>query len=140
MFAAACGDDAGRATATMTDPTSLTNVVFTTGIAGTGSTTEPSEPTVATTVGVTDGFTTRVRRCDLVSTLNAVVTVDGNPVAGWQPLGASNYQVAHVKLDSSGNGNHSVVGDVGVGVAVSGVQSSGSYWYLGGLDLDLIPQ
>ena len=77
---------------------------------------------------------------DLVTTLGATVTVDGNPVAGWQPLGASNYQVAHVLLDSSGNGNHTVVGDVGVGLAVSGVQQSGSYWYPGGLNLDLIPQ
>ena len=52
----------------------------------------------------------------------------------------SNYQVAHVKLSNNGSGNHSVVGDVGVGIGVYGVLNYGSYWYHGGLDLDVIPQ
>jgi hypothetical protein len=77
---------------------------------------------------------------DVLAPKNANVQVDGNAVGGWQAIGASNYQVAHVKLSNAGNGNHSVTSDVGVGVGVYGVQSFGSYWYPGGLDLDLIPQ
>ena len=77
---------------------------------------------------------------DILSTKNAVVTVDGIAVAGWQPVGATNYQVAHVKLPNINNGNHTVVGDVGVGIGVYGVLNYGSYWYPGGLDLDVIPQ
>jgi hypothetical protein len=77
---------------------------------------------------------------DVLAPKNANVTVDGVAVSGWQPVGASNYQVAHVKLNNNGNGNHTVVSDFAVGIGVYGVQSYGSYWYPGGLDLDLIPQ
>jgi hypothetical protein len=77
---------------------------------------------------------------DILGPLNAAVTVDGVAVGGWQAIGASNYQVAHVKLSNAGNGTHSVISDVGVGIAVYGVQDYGSYWYPGGLDLDVIPQ
>ena len=77
---------------------------------------------------------------DILAPKNAVVTVDAVNVANWQPVGATNYQVAHVKLSNQNGGNHSVVGDIGVGISVYGVQSYGSYWYPGGLDLDVIPQ
>jgi hypothetical protein len=77
---------------------------------------------------------------DILGPLGAVVTVDGAAVGGWQQIGASNYQVAHVKLNNAGNGTHSVTSDVGVGIGVYGVQDYGSYWYPGGLDLDVIPQ
>ncbi|MBK9756807.1 MAG: hypothetical protein IPO88_25580 [Nannocystis sp.] len=77
---------------------------------------------------------------DILAPKNAVVTVDAVNVANWQPVGVTNYQVAHVKLSNQNGGNHSVVGDVGVGISVYGVQSYGSYWYPGGLDLDVIPQ
>ena len=77
---------------------------------------------------------------DILGPLNAAVTVDGAPVAGWQQIGASNYQVAHVKLSNAGNGTHSVSSDVGVGIGVYGVQDYGSYWYPGGLDLDTQPR
>jgi len=77
---------------------------------------------------------------DILAPKDAVVTVDAVNVASWQPVGVTNYQVAHVKLSNGNGGNHSVVGDVGVGISVYGVQSYGSYWYPGGLDLDVIPQ
>ena len=77
---------------------------------------------------------------DILAPKNAVVTVDAVNVANWAPVGATNYQVAHVKLSNQNGGNHSVTGDVGVGISVYGVQSYGSYWYPGGLDLDVIPQ
>jgi hypothetical protein len=77
---------------------------------------------------------------DILSPKDASVAVDGVPVIGWQPVGATNYQVAHVKLTNQNGGNHSVTGSVGVGIGVYGVLNYGSYWYPGGLDLDVIPQ
>ncbi|MCY1056281.1 IgGFc-binding protein [Nannocystis sp. SCPEA4] len=77
---------------------------------------------------------------DIIAPLNAAVSVDGVAVGGWQPIGASQYQVAHVKLSNAGDGSHTITGDVGVGIGVYGVQDYGSYWYPGGLDLDLIAQ
>jgi len=77
---------------------------------------------------------------DLMAKTGAAVLVDGNAVAAWQPIAQTGYSHAHVKLSNAGNGTHSITADQGVGVAVYGVQNSGSYWYPGGLDLDLIPQ
>jgi hypothetical protein len=77
---------------------------------------------------------------DILAPKNAAVTVDGANVGNWQPIGASNYQVAHIKLSNNGTGNHTANADVGVGIGVYGAQSYGSYWYPGGLDLDVIPQ
>jgi len=77
---------------------------------------------------------------DLMAADGAVVQVDGAPVGGWQPIGNTGYSYTHVKLSNAGNGNHSITADKGVGVGVYGVQSYGSYWYPGGLDLDVIPQ
>ena len=77
---------------------------------------------------------------DFIAKDGAAVTLDGNPVAGWVPIGATGYSVTHAKLNNGGDGNHTVAADMGVGIAVSGVQNAGSYWYPGGLDLDVIPQ
>ncbi len=77
---------------------------------------------------------------DIIAPKNAVVTVDASEVGNWQPVGATNYEVAHVKLNGDNGGNHSVVASVGVGISVYGVQNYGSYWYPGGLDLAVIPQ
>ncbi|MCY1060029.1 IgGFc-binding protein [Nannocystis sp. SCPEA4] len=70
---------------------------------------------------------------DLIAPKNATVTVDGAVIGSWQAIGASDYQVAHVKLDDGGDGNHTVSGDVSVGISIYGVRFGGSYWYPGGL-------
>ena len=77
---------------------------------------------------------------DILAPKGAAVTVDAVNVDDWQPVGASDYQISHVKLANANAGNHSVDADVGVGISVYGVLSYGSYWYPGGLDLDVIPQ
>ncbi len=77
---------------------------------------------------------------DLMAKTGAAVQVDGVAVAGWKVIGNTGYSYTHVKLSNAGNGNHSITADMGVGVGVYGVQSYGSYWYPGGLDLDVIPQ
>ena len=70
---------------------------------------------------------------DVVAPKNAAVTIDGAVVGGWQAIGASDYQVAHVKLNDDGDGTHTVSSDMGVSTSVYGVQFGGSYWYPGGL-------
>jgi len=77
---------------------------------------------------------------DLIAKTGTAVQVDMVAVGNWQPIGNTGYSVAHVKLSNAGDGNHRITGDQGVSVAVSGVQNAGSYWYPGGLDLDVIPQ
>ncbi len=77
---------------------------------------------------------------DLMAKTGANVQVDGVAAGGWKVIGNTGYSYTHVKLSNAGNGNHSITADQGVGVGVYGVQSYGSYWYPGGLDLDVIPQ
>ena len=77
---------------------------------------------------------------DLMAKTGAVVMVDDVAAAGWKVIGNTGYSYTHVKLSNAGNGNHSITADMGVGVGVYGVQSYGSYWYPGGLDLDVLPQ
>ena len=72
---------------------------------------------------------------DLIAVTGSQVTVDGVAVASWWPVGATGYSVGHVKLSNAGNGNHTILSNNGVSVSVYGLQSYGSYWYTGGLDL-----
>ena len=77
---------------------------------------------------------------DIIAPAGANVTVDGAPVGNFTPVAASGFSLAHVKLSNAGDGSHSVAGDQGIGISVYGVIDYGSYWYPGGLDLDVIPQ
>ncbi|WAS93213.1 IgGFc-binding protein [Nannocystis punicea] len=77
---------------------------------------------------------------DLIAKTGTSVTVDNVAVASWAPIGNTGYVVGHVKLSNAGDGNHRITADQGVSVAIGGVMDAGSYWYPGGLDLDLIPQ
>ncbi len=77
---------------------------------------------------------------DIIAPNNAMVTVDGANVAAWTAIGATGFSAAHVPLSNAGNGNHSVASNQKVGISVYGVQSAGSYWYPGGLDLEIDPQ
>jgi hypothetical protein len=77
---------------------------------------------------------------DIVAPTGANVTVDGVVVPDWAVIGATGFSVAHVQLSNAGNGNHRLVSNEPVGISVYGVQSAGSYWYPGGLDLTVIPQ
>ncbi len=76
---------------------------------------------------------------DVIGPNGVDATVDGGAVMGWKPIGNSGFSVAHVKLNKD-LGTHTVTGDQKVGITVYGVQSSGSYWFPGGLDLDILPQ
>ena len=77
---------------------------------------------------------------DIIAPAGAAVQVDGAPVGAFAPIGNSGFSLGHVKLSNAGNGSHTVTSDKKVGISVYGVLNYGSYWYPGGLDLDLIPQ
>lgn len=73
---------------------------------------------------------------DVVAPDGATVEVDGNAVDGFTKIGGTGFGIAHVKLNNNGDGNHTVSASAKVGIAVYGVQSFGSYWTAGGLDLE----
>jgi hypothetical protein len=77
---------------------------------------------------------------DIIAPDGAAVTVDGAAVGGFAGIAGTGFSVAHVKLSNAGNGNHTVNSDQKVGISVYGVLNYGSYWYPGGLDLNVIPQ
>ena len=77
---------------------------------------------------------------NLVAPSDAKVTLDGAAVAGFSPIGGTGYGVARIALPNNVDGNHDIVADKPIGVSVYGYGQYTSYWYPGGLDLDLIPQ
>ncbi len=77
---------------------------------------------------------------DIIAPDGSATTVDGAPVNNFKVIGATGYSLAHVKLSNAGDGSHTVASDKKVGITVYGVVNYGSYWYPGGLDLDVIPQ
>lgn len=77
---------------------------------------------------------------DIIAPAGAQVSVDGQAVGAFSPIGVTGFSVSRVGLSNAGNGNHTVEADTDVGIGVYGVQSYGSYWYPGGLDLEIIPQ
>jgi phage baseplate assembly protein gpV len=68
------------------------------------------------------------------------VLIDGVMVQGFMAIGATGFGVARVQLSNNGDGNHTITGDQDFGVQVYGYGQYTSYWYPGGLDLNLIPQ
>ena len=76
---------------------------------------------------------------NIVAPTGAKITLDGQPVNGFQPIGATGFSVMRVSLSDNGDGNHDLSGDMPFGVTVYGYGQYTSYWYPGGLDLDLIP-
>jgi IgGFc binding protein len=74
----------------------------------------------------------------------ARILIDGVEVSGWRPIGAggsggSGHAVARVELSAgTGGGNHVATGDVPFGISVYGFGLSTSYWYPGGLALEVV--
>ncbi|WAS94582.1 IgGFc-binding protein [Nannocystis punicea] len=78
---------------------------------------------------------------EIVAKDGAQVTFDGLPVGGWQPLAGTGYSVARVEIDDAvPPGNHVLLADQGVGLAVRGVADLVSYWYPGGFEIHEPPQ
>lgn len=77
---------------------------------------------------------------DLISKEGVEVTLDDVPAGNWKKIANTGFVYTHVKLSNNGNGVHSIAANGPVGVNVYGLSESGSYWYPGGLDLNLIPR
>ena len=77
---------------------------------------------------------------NITAPTGSAITLDGAPVAGFTAIGATGFGVARVKLNNNGDGNHTLTGDKAFGVSVYGYGQYTSYWYPGGLDLEVLPQ
>ena len=73
---------------------------------------------------------------DVILKSGTKVTVDGVDVMGFIKIAGTEYSVAHVKLNQDGSGVHTLSAADRVGISVYGIQDFGSYWVVGGLDLD----
>lgn len=75
---------------------------------------------------------------DIILKNGTSVEVDGQKVLGPVQIGATGYSLARVKLGPGpmGDGNHTILGSDRVGIGVYGLQDFGSYWVVGGLDLE----
>jgi len=77
---------------------------------------------------------------NLTAPMGSSVSLDGAPVNGFTPIGASGYGVARVQLSNAGDGDHVITGNMPFGVQVYGYGQYTSYWYPGGLNLEILPQ
>ena len=77
---------------------------------------------------------------NIIAPNGANITVDGQAVGGWTGIGATGYSVARVTLSNNGDGNHTATGNQAFSISVYGYGQYTSYWYPGGLNLELIPQ
>jgi hypothetical protein len=76
---------------------------------------------------------------NVTAPVGANVMIDGVLVTGYTNIGASGFQFARVTLGQGTSGNHTATGDMPFGISVYGYGQYTSYWYPGGLDLDVIP-
>ncbi|MEM9194420.1 MAG: IgGFc-binding protein [Myxococcota bacterium] len=65
----------------------------------------------------------------------ASVTLDGNPVSGFRPVGNTGFQTARVMIPG---GQHNIQSTQGFGIVVYGFGSYTSFFYPGGLDFEVI--
>ena len=73
---------------------------------------------------------------DIILKSGTKVTVDGKAIAGFIKIDGTEYSLAHVPLAKDGTGAHTLTASDRVGISVYGIQDYGSYWLVGGLDLD----
>jgi hypothetical protein len=73
---------------------------------------------------------------DVILKTGTTVKVDGVDVAGFVKIAGTDYSLAHVLLGKMGTGSHTLTASDRVGISVYGIQDFGSYWVVGGLDLD----
>ncbi|MCA9637489.1 MAG: IgGFc-binding protein, partial [Myxococcales bacterium] len=77
---------------------------------------------------------------NITAPMGATVNLDGMAVGGFVAIGNTGYGVARVKLNNNGDGNHTFDGNQPFGVSIYGYGQYTSYWYPGGLDLEILPQ
>jgi hypothetical protein len=76
---------------------------------------------------------------NITAPMGAMIMLDGAPVANFTAIGNTGFGVARLPLSNNGDGNHTLTGDKPFGVSVYGYGQYTSYWYPGGLDLEILP-
>lgn len=79
---------------------------------------------------------------DITAPVGATVMLDGAPITNFVEIGGSGFALARVTPLGNGpgnDGNHSISGSVPFGITVYGYGQDTSYWYPGGLNLELVP-
>lgn len=79
---------------------------------------------------------------DITAPVGATVTLDGTVVTNFASIGSTGYALARITPLGPGpgnDGNHSISGSMPFGISVYGYGMDTSYWYPGGLDLELVP-
>ncbi len=79
---------------------------------------------------------------DITAPVGATVTLDGAAISNFTPIGGSGYALARVTPLGAGpgnDGNHSITGSLPFAISVYGYGQDTSYWYPGGLNLELVP-
>lgn len=79
---------------------------------------------------------------DITAPVGATVTLDGTAVTNFTPIGSTGFALARVNPLGAGpgnDGNHSITGSMPIGISVYGYGMDTSYWYPGGLNLELVP-
>lgn len=79
---------------------------------------------------------------DILVPQGAEVTLDGQTLAGGEPIGQSGWSIIRAPLSGDAGGIHQLSTDheSGVGLQVMGFGNATSYYYPGGLDLKLISE
>jgi hypothetical protein len=72
---------------------------------------------------------------NLIAPTGAEITLDGNPVSGWDPIGSSGYSVARVPL-TAGSHLAESAGETGFGITSYGYASYTSYLFPGGMNVE----
>jgi len=81
--------------------------------------------------------------CDVLIPDGAAVLLDGSPIGGAnQPIAGTGWSVQRVALSAGpgGDGKHKLTSDLPVGLQVMGYGHATSYYYPGGLDLEIISE
>jgi len=79
---------------------------------------------------------------DITAPDGTIVMLDGVQVTNFTTIGSSGYSLARITPLGNGplnDGNHSITGTQPIGISVYGYGMDTSYWYPGGLDLELVP-
>lgn len=77
---------------------------------------------------------------NVTAPVGASITLDGQVVnpSNFLSIGDSGFGIYRLELNNNGDGNHTIISDLPVGISVYGYGQFTSYWYPGGLDLEAI--
>ncbi len=107
----------------------------------------PGDPSLALAVTV-DQFRSRYvflapttydsNDATVIAPMSTSLMLDGIPIGGLSPIGTSGLGVTRVQIPLTLDGRHELIGDRPFGLSVYGYGAYTSYWYPGGLDLEVI--